>query len=154
MTVKSGNSTIYREVEDAFADSSPTRRVESESDNQLLPLSAYRREQQSLCTSERSHRVLPFTDPVINTTMPRSSGILTCEWDQFKSTYAVSAHFRLPELFGRRVLNIDFAIRLSAVYWTSISLRSGTISVSNWLTVIPQSGGPASKAMKLQSETS
>ena len=125
MTAKVRNKTVYREVE------STTNSARSDNDKQLLPLLTHSREQQDPWTTTRSYRVLPFTDPVINASMPRSSGMLRCEWDQFKTTYSVSAHYRLPQLFGRRAVNIDFALHQLAVYWTSISLRSGTISVSN-----------------------
>ena len=60
-----------------------------------------------------------------------SSGFFTYNWDQYKTTYALSLHLRLPGFLRYKALNLAFMARQNASYWLSLSLLHGTMGVSN-----------------------
>jgi len=41
----------------------------------------------------------------------QSTGLFSCNWDQYKTTYTLSLHLRLPDFIGRKVLNLGFTAR-------------------------------------------
>ena len=125
------STASHGRVTDICSISNTAGDMEIDNDKQISSLPMHDIEQQTHHPTTRSYHVLPFTNSILHTAQLGSSGMLICDWDQFKTTYTLSIHFRLPEIVGARALKVNFSIRQSAAYWTSISLRSGTITLSN-----------------------
>jgi len=82
------------------------------------------------------HTVYNFlpTARCTTTLRPTSFGLFIYHWDQYKVTYSLALHLRLPDLFGRKALVVNFMLRQNAVYWLSLSCRYGTMGISNLVT--------------------
>ncbi|MCJ1402522.1 hypothetical protein MMC11_005742 [Xylographa trunciseda] len=133
-TSETCNTPRAWQLEESSTISRITEHAERGDNEQLSLESARSGEHRGQHLITRSYRALPLLDFILGASDPRSSGMLTCEWDQFKTTYGLSMYLRLPDFLGRRALIIDFAVRQPAIYWTGLSLRNGTISLSNLVT--------------------